>query len=1024
MNRAGDSGTRQGQARNMNMNGRASIKSFLLRAWRERWTELQWSVNLKQAFPGGSMDQYQLAECILQQAFVGPTPNTLVLSYLRHALSSQVVSYGAFLNALTKYEDVTRPLCTRTLLDLLNCYAAHVSCLGTPDSCLLLCKSLVLTVLWLLRCVSQAVEKLKESTEYADILRVTGEVLGKLLGNGQTRALLYVGKMEETAGWSKLEQLQTSLHDSIQSLAQSGLIVRDTASGLQQAFYQLTQLPHGKTLSPPGPTHGHGALNSSIAVLSFIEATLNTTSDTQLFVELLLLIERLNKIPRPRLYAQVCQACLMGLIDSAETNDELKWTAFTFLKIPQIFQRLKTFTQEGKDGREEIYQGFELLLRLQPLIDKADVKNNCDIMQQLLQECGKKDLLADTQTKKLLEKRAVDRKNLKTKQDPPPSQPNPTLILRAEPTVTNIIKTMEADYSKNQDMILGVLGHMMSGKSFELITAAAATTGKLHMFASRLINGEGSKVSLSRAVLFDISFLMLGYICVMYGTEIVCTTSAGAGNEPFFETWVGQCLPIEQKCRPVENMAHPDPARVESLLTQINSGQEIKTSLQRWQDVCTNIPFAIQEILTAWENGALSADAVQGGGGRQERDLVRLGTDQSEKFCDNIKRHMCCLPVCIAAWLCSYMQGLTAPEREKPLKLLKHMLSPIQGDPTMSQYNERSSLMIHIIKKISGDLLSAKSSRSAGDARDVMGGAETGRQVYAGVFGHAMQQGWVDGRGICSADNMLTIGGARWFCHSAVREILKCSRREDLIQSVNVALALFQLDSEPVAVALLSHVIPALLLDSSKRELLCNPRGATLARLAVQCTAMAFLTQNNDRRRNGRSRSRKRGRETDREYVVSPASSGSGKEDERPSKLRILLSAPENEAQNPAMQVNLPSYSSNEQPKLAAQISNVNFKEPLNHALVRLFQLFSDILTDSSVGPHTAFVVSFVQESVRTGEQASKAILQFMPFSMLPALLQCSSGVFSPEDITLMGDLTLPMVRKVIAKAVCYYRPI
>eukprot|EP00058_Branchiostoma_floridae_P015206 XP_002600694.1 hypothetical protein BRAFLDRAFT_118555 [Branchiostoma floridae] len=964
MNRAGDPGTRQGPARSISMNGRASIKSFLLRAWRERWTELQWSVNLKQAFPGGSMDQYQLAECILQQAFVGPTPNTLVLSYLRHALSSQVVSYGAFLNALTK---------------------------------------------------------LKESTEYADILRVTGEVLGKLLGNGQTRALLYVGKMEEAAGWGKVEQLQATLQDSVQNLAQSGLIVRDTANSLQQAFYQLQQLPHGKALSPPGQSHGHGALNSSIAVLSFIEATLNTTSDTQLFVELLLLIERLNNIPRPRLYAQVCQSCLMGLIDSAETNDELKWTAFTFLKIPQIFQRLKTFTQEGKDGREEIYQGFELLLRLQPLIDKADVKNNCDIMQQLLQECAKKDLIADAQTKKLLDKRAIDRKNLKTKQDPPPSQPNPTLILRAEPTVTNIIKTMEADYSKNQDMILGVLGHMMSGKSFELITAAAATTGKLHMFASRLIkfnefakhsSGEGSKVSLSRAVLFDISFLMLGYICVMYGTEIVCTTSAGAGNEPFFETWVGQSLPIDQKCRPVENMAHPDPARVESLLTQINSGQEIKTSLQRWQDVCTNIPFAIQEILTAWENGAVSADAVQ-------------------KFCDNIKRHMCCLPVCIAAWLCSYMQGLTAPEREKPLKLLKHMLSPIQGDPTMSQYNE--SLMIHIIKKISGDLLSAKSSRVTGEAREGAGGADTGRQVYTGenntqvytgVFSHAMQLGWVDGRGICSADNMLTIGGARWFCHCAVKEILKCSRREDLIQSVNVALALFQLDSEPVAVALLSHVIPSLLLDSSKRDLLCNPRGAALARLAVQCTAMAFLTQSNDRRRNGKSRSRKRGRETDREYVVSPASSGSGKEDERPSKLRILLSAPENEAQNPAMQVNLPSYSSSEAPKLAAQISNVNFKEPLNHALVRLFQLFSDVLTDSSVGPHTAFVVSFVQESVRTGEQASKAILQFMPFSMLPALLQCSSGVFSPEDITLMGDLTLPMVRKVIAKAVCYYRPI
>jgi len=49
------------------------------------------------------------------------------------------------------------------------------------------------------------------------------------------------------------------------------------------------------------------------------------------------------------------------------------------------------------------------------------------------------------------------------------------------------VQTLDADYSKNLEAVLGILLQMMSGKSFELILSAAAVTGKLPVFAAEFI---------------------------------------------------------------------------------------------------------------------------------------------------------------------------------------------------------------------------------------------------------------------------------------------------------------------------------------------------------------------------------------------------------------------------------------------------------------------------------------------------------------------------------------------------------
>jgi len=54
-------------------------------------------------------------------------------------------------------------------------------------------------------------------------------------------------------------------------------------------------------------------------------------------------------------------------------------------------------------------------------------------------------------------------------------------------TLLLYVQTLDADYSKNLDAVLGILFQMCSGKSFELILAAAAVTGQLPVFAAEFI---------------------------------------------------------------------------------------------------------------------------------------------------------------------------------------------------------------------------------------------------------------------------------------------------------------------------------------------------------------------------------------------------------------------------------------------------------------------------------------------------------------------------------------------------------
>ncbi|XP_047565238.1 mediator of RNA polymerase II transcription subunit 24 isoform X3 [Lutra lutra] len=982
-----------------------NLKQAILQAWKERWSDYQWAINMKKFFPkGATWDILNLAEALLEQAMIGPSPNPLILSYLKYAISSQMVSYSSVLTAISKFDDFSRDLCVQALLDIMDMFCDRLSCHGKAEECIGLCRALLSALHWLLRCTAASAERLREGLEAGS--PASGEKqlamcllrLEKTLSSTKNRALLHIAKLEEASSWTAIEHSLLKLGEILASLSNPQLRSQAEQCGTLIRSIPTMLAVHSEQLHKTGYPTVHAVV--------LLEGTMNLTGETQPLVEQLMMVKRMQHIPTPLFVLEIWKACFVGLIESPEGTEELKWTAFTFLKIPQVLVKLKKYCHGDKDFTEDVSCAFEFLLKLTPLLDKADQRCNCDCTKFLLQECSKQGLLSEASVTNLMAKRAADREHapqLKSGENAN-IQPNPGLILRAEPTVTNILKTMDADHSKSPEGLLGVLGHMLSGKSLDLLLAAAAATGKLKSFARKFINlneftthgnEELAKAASVRALLFDISFLMLCHVAQTYGSEVILSESSTGAQVPFFETWMQTCMPEEGKIlNPDHPCFWPDSTKVESLVALLNNSSEMKLVQMKWHEACLSISAAILEILNAWENGVLAFESIQ-------------------KITDNIKGKVCSLAVCAVAWLVAHVRMLGLDEREKSLQMIRQLAGPLYSENTLQFYNERVVIMSSILEHMCADVLQ----QTATQIKFPSTGVDTMpywnllppkrpiKEVLTDIFAKVLEKGWVDSRSIHIFDTLLHMGGVYWFCSNLIKELLKETRKEHTLRAVELLYSIFCLDMQQVTLVLLGHILPGLLTDSSKWHSLMDPPGTALAKLAVWCALSSYSSHKGQ----ASSRQKKRHREDIEDYIsLFPL------DDMQPSKLMRLLSSNEEDANI----LSSPTDRSMSSSLSASQLHTVNMRDPLNRVLANLFLLISSILGSRTAGPHTQFVQWFMEECVDCLEQGSRgSILQFMPFTTVSELVKVSA-MSSPKVVLAITDLSLSLGRQVAAKAI------
>ncbi|XP_073959099.1 mediator of RNA polymerase II transcription subunit 24-like [Choristoneura fumiferana] len=961
----------------------SSLKALILKAWRERWTDIQWGINIKTIIPRGvSGDLYNLADCILQQAMVGCGANQLVISYLKHSLASHLVSYAAVLQRISKFDAFHKPHCILSLLEFLERFLDSITCRGKLEE-EVFANAVSSTILWLLQVYHYSLSKYPSSNhvQSQELLEKSTALLNSIVNTDFLLAMFYLAKQNDPDEYNEVTKKCQEITAFMMMNTQFKAPV-----AIHETLQKICNLDIDKiaplNVKPEPVTH---CLQALIA----IDLLANPSADMQQLSTQLLMIKRIKGYSLGRLYCELIRACFISLNDSSkDASKQALWAAFTFLKIPQVIHYLHNncgTTNKEEEYSLEVIEAFEKLLQSTPLLDIVDTKNSCNSIVSLLEPLVKLNVVTEQHLSYFSQKR--DNKELKLqKLEPTGLQGSvPSFITRAEPTLAGILKTMSGDFHKMQEQLYAMLCQIVGGTSLVTILAVAAVEGKLKLFVSRLIRfnefallaASEKGASQSKVYIFDISFLILCSIVQDYGVEAVLEEN----GDSFFEKWVRECMPQKGAHKSPDQMLQKcDSSVVDIFIHHLSAPDfDFKNTNLKPHELCMNVSRTVKEVLFAWEQGSLSAVDVK-------------------RMLDSLRQKMASLAVCATVWLCAYIDVVHQDAFLKPINMIQQFLtSPSEVElAQIDNFKERAILMCQIIRKMQYDIHppSVPKSKTMTLPHTIISREPILEQLQS-AWEDVKTRGYLHIDATNIIESLLYAAGPVWFVTNLVKETLKFRYQEDLDRSVDIVLAMFHLNIEKCTEAMLLHVLPQYLYNSKLCDELVEPQSATLAKMAVYCVYAALEHSNLTKIQNTRKR-----RHDDNDDLDAMVSS---------SKVRRLN---DNSVDGNAMY-----YSQ------AQNVSGINLKEPLGSALDTLFKTFSHLAgKNGDVTPQTQFILEFLIYVVQCGEERAQIVLQKMPSELVPTLIKALPDSFNINLILRLHDLSTPYGRKDTARDLCLLR--
>ncbi|XP_026686224.1 mediator of RNA polymerase II transcription subunit 24-like [Diaphorina citri] len=1014
----------------------SSLKALLLKAWCERWTDLHWGTQIKSILPRGvSGDVYNLADIILQQALIGQGPNHLVLSYLKHSLSSQLVSYAAVLQRISKFDGFQKPYCILSLLEFLENIQSGITCKGKPEEGILPGATLSLAH-WLLQCLHHTY--LNPGDLQQELIKSCLHLLQTMLQCKFTCAMLYLAKHENKDLYVDIvKKCQDILDEPSPELS-------DT---LQSCLQELTHLDTAFRYDTPSE-----CITFCMQPLIAVQVMINPNCNTQTLASQLLLLKRLKNYSYARLYFELLRSSLMSLNDVLDTGEESQWGAFTFIKLPHLLHRLYI------DNSDDIVECFEMLLELFPLLDILDARCACNTVESLLTELEKLHILSEQQSKQIIDKRKEATVNLHSPETAPPSiskvtsgsgylQASVTEKLISEvphliPGVQQVLFCCHQNCLRSVPELLedyhqirhpkfhtGYTGHMRHkhpeldndilrpirisrNLPRESINPSAEEALQSQQFSQSNINEEetqhrmmlniqeagaryGMKINVSKTKVMRIgterrmnvtldgekleeveNFKYLGGMIYSNGSCEGSVVFSENGGDSFFEKWVRDCMVEGGRPKPYKKMLdEKDQAGVDDLLRQFNSSDaEFKNCPKlNCYEICLNIPAVIYDVLGAWETSVLSSTDVK-------------------RILDAMRSKMCCLPVCAAAWLCSYMQVIHQEALLKPMNMVQQFLTALTLDETPQQdfFKERSGLMVQIIRKMQCDVFPPVSPKTKvlTLSHCIVSKGSISDQLHS-VWESCIAKGWLTIQAAHTFQSMINTCGAEWLVTNLIKEMLKLLFELELNIAVNLVFSIFHLDIEKCTLLLLEH-LPQYLHNKFLCGELMEPQSSALARLTTYCIYAAAQVQP--------TTNRKKKKEEFDDF------------DEPAAKILRLAQGGVGEM-------------SEGEGMFTPNTPIRPLQEPLLSTVKSLFSYLL-IITErpSAICQQTHFVLRFLEYLVSCGQDVAPPVLQHVPSPLVPNLIRALPESIAPSLILKLYDLNTLGGRRDTSRDLCLLR--